>query len=268
MRIAVAVASASASPKAFVVLRGIEMSIDKAARMGYDGIELALKTPDEIYPNKVKEIMEERGLGCPAITTGQVFADLDLYFTHTSLEKRRQVIQMFRSFIDIARIFGAMVNMGRVRGFIAPGETFQSTKEKFLNTLRPIEEYARKSGVALILEPINRYESNFINNLDEAAELLREVNSPYVKMMPDLFHMNIEEPSIEKSLEKHRELIAYVHFADSNRYSPGMGHLNFRSVVKTLRKIDYTGWISVEILPVPDPDTAALRAVKYLKRIV
>jgi len=268
LKIAVAVASRKASPKAFVVFRGIKESIIKAAKIGYDGIELALKTPGEINLEEIRKILEENDLYCPAISTGQVFADLGLYFTHPSAEKRREVIRMFKSFIDIARFFNGMVNIGRVRGFIAQGETFQTVKEKFLNTLRPIEEYARESGVTLILEPINRYETNFINNLDEAAELLREINSPYVKLMPDLFHMNIEEASIEESIEKYGDLIAYIHFADSNRYAPGMGHLNFKSIIKALQKIDYSEWISIEILPVPDPDTAASRAIRYLRKFI
>jgi len=268
LKIAVAVASEKASPKAFVVFRGIKESIIKAAKMGYDGIELALKTPDEINPEEVKEILEDNNLRCPVVSTGQVFADLGLYFTHPSLEKRDEVIRIFKSFIDKARFFGSMVNIGRVRGFIPEGEAPKAVEELFLETLRPIEEHARKSEVTLLLEPINRYETNFINTLEEAGELLREVNSPYLKMMPDLFHMNIEEPSIEKSLKKHKETIAYVHFADSNRYAPGMGHLNFKSVVKTLGKIGYSGWVSIEILPVPDPDTAALRAIRYLRKII
>ena len=265
LKIAVATASEMASPKAFVVFRGIKESIVKAARMGYDGIELALKTPDEIDPREIKVTLRENGLQCPAITTGQVFSDLDLYFTNPSLEKRKRVIRMFEAFIDDARFLDAMVNIGRVRGFIQEGETCQETKELFLNTLVPIEEHAREHGVTLILEPVNRYESNFVNNLDEAAELITEAHSPCLKLMPDLFHMNIEEASLERSLMRHKDLIAYVHLADSNRHAPGMGHLDFRSVIETLKRMNYQGWSSVEILPFPDPDTAALTAINYLR---
>jgi sugar phosphate isomerase/epimerase len=264
-KIAVAVASEKASPKAFVVFRGIRRSIIKAAKMGYDGIELALKTPKEIIGEDIKNLLKEHNLCCPAISTGQVFADLNLYLSHPSEEKRREAILLFKSFIKIAHQFDAMLNIGRARGFIGPDQTFQEVKETFLESLKPIEEHARKFKVTLILEPINRYETNFINNLDEAARLITEINSPYIKIMPDVFHMNIEEVSIEQSLEKHKNLIGYIHFADSNRYAPGMGHLNFKSIVETLKRIGYSGWISIEILPFPDPSKAALNAIKYLK---
>jgi hypothetical protein len=71
------------------------------------------------------------------------------------------------------------------------------------------------------------------------------------------FHMNIEEVSMEDSLIQAKDYLTHVYFADSNRWAPGCGHLDFRKVIKTLKKIDYQGYISAEILPLPDPDTAA-----------
>jgi sugar phosphate isomerase/epimerase len=91
---------------------------------------------------------------------------------------------------------------------------------------------------------------------------------PGLKLMPDVFHMNIEDASIEGNLQKYIAHIAYVHFADSNRLAPGWGHLDFGSIVDALHDVGYTGWTSVEILPKPDPDSAARQAIQFLRRFI
>ena len=264
IRIAVAVATARACPDAFVVWRGIEESIEKAARFGYDGIELALKTPDQVDAGRTKELLSERGLECPCVSTGQVFAGLGLCFTAKDPEKRAEVVRVFKGMIDLASQLGAMVNVGRARGFVEEGETREEAEARFIETARELAFYAEPRGVRLCLEPVNRYEINFVNSVAEGADLLKKVGAPNFALMPDLFHMNIEDPSLGGELEKHAEHVAYIHFADSNRLAPGRGHTDFRAVFKSLRRMNYDGWISVEILPQPDPDAAARQAIEYL----
>jgi sugar phosphate isomerase/epimerase len=85
-----------------------------------------------------------------------------------------------------------------------------------------------------------------------------------VKLMPDLFHMNIEDASFRESFEAAREFITYVHVADSNRLAPGWGHLPFDEIFSILSDIGYQGYLTVEILPRPDPDSAARQAIRFL----
>ncbi len=265
LNIAVAVATADALPNAFVVWRGIEESISKAAEYGYDGIELALQTAGQIDAGKVRALLAAYHLRCPVISTGQVFAGLGLYFTTRDAAKRRQVIQVFTELIDLAAEFGAMVNIGRARGFIEEGESYCDAAARFIEVARILTEYAGTQGVTLILEPVNRYELNFINNIEQGVSLLKAVDAPDLPLMPDLFHMNIEDRSLAGEFEQYREHIAYLHFADSNRLAPGQGHTDFPAVFAAMRRMNYRGWISVEILPVPDADTAARWAIDYLK---
>ena len=82
--------------------------------------------------------------------------------------------------------------------------------------------------------------------------------------MLDLFHMNIEEPSIEDGLRRAEDKLWHVHIADSNRHYPGSGHLDFVSIFEVLRDLDYKGYLSGEMLPIPDPDTAARKTVEFL----
>jgi sugar phosphate isomerase/epimerase len=155
-----------------------------------------------------------------------------------------------------------------VRGFIAEGETAETAEGRFAEAVREIAAHARPKGVDLILEPVNRYEINFINSVDEGAELMERLAIPGLKLMPDVFHMNIEDASIEGNLQKYIAHIAYVHFADSNRLAPGWGHLDFGSIVQALTEVGYAGWTSVEILPKPDPDSAAQQAIQHLRKFI
>jgi sugar phosphate isomerase/epimerase len=264
--IAVAVATEDAMPDAFVVWRGIEESIEKAARFGYDGIELALKTADQVDPGRILGLLDRNGLECPVISTGQVFAGLGLFFTTRDPDKREEVIRVFREMIDLAEKFDAMVNIGRVRGYVEEGEPVEDAEERFIRVAREVAGYAQPKGVKLILEPVNRYEINFINSVEEGAALLEKVGAPNMGLMPDLFHMNIEDRWLPGVLQEHADRVAYLHVADSNRLAPGQGHTDFDAIFEALRGVGYDGWISVEILPEPDPDTAARRAIEFLRQ--
>lgn len=268
MKIAVAIATEDALPTAFVVFRGIEESIRKAAEMGYDGVELALMDRDQVDVARVERLIRAHGLGIPVVSTGQVFAGHRLWFTDPDPARRRRAVAIVKGLVDVAAEFAAMVNLGRVRGFVAEGETAAIAESRFAEAVREIAAYAQPKGVALILEPVNRYEINFINSVEEGAALLERLAIPGLKLMPDVFHMNIEDASIEGSLARHIAHIAYVHFADSNRLAPGWGHLDFGAIVESLRAVGFTGWTSVEILPKPDPDAAARQAIRHLRQFI
>lgn len=263
LKLSVAVAAKNALPSAFVVFRGFEESIIKAADLGYDGIELALKSADEIKPQQLSEILRESKLEISCISTGQVFADTGFMFTDIDIGKRTELKRIFMQMIDLAADFSQMVNIGRVRGRIGE-DGYEQAESRFISMARELCEYAAPKNVNLILEPVNRYEINFINSVEEGVSLMRKVNMPNMKLMPDVFHMNIEDQTIAGELEKNMGYIAYIHLADSNRLAPGQGHTDFISIFESLKRAGYTGWVSVEILPKPDPDTAARQAAEFL----
>jgi len=264
MKLAVAVAAENAPPSAFVVWRGFDESIPKAAELGYHGIELALKTADEVKPDRLARRLEQYGLQVSAITTGQVFACLGLHFTHTEQGVREKAFGVFRELIHLAKDFGGIVNVGRARGFVGAGQSRQRTEALFIDMARRLCDEAAPLGVSIVLEPVNRYEINFINSLDEAAGVLARVERDNIGLMPDVFHMNIEDARIGEALARHGRWVRYVHLADSNRLAPGRGHLNFDEVFAGLRRAGFDGWAAVEILPDPDADTAARQAAEKI----
>jgi sugar phosphate isomerase/epimerase len=104
--------------------------------------------------------------------------------------------------------------------------------------------------------------------VEEGVELMKKVDMPNMKLMPDVFHMNIEDRTVGAELARHIDYIAYVHLADSNRLAPGWGHTDFSDIISHLKRAGYDGWLSVEILPKPNPDAAARQAVQYLRPLM
>jgi sugar phosphate isomerase/epimerase len=120
----------------------------------------------------------------------------------------------------------------------------------------------------VVLEPLNRYESTWFNRLDEGVELLRTLETRGIRLLADLFHMNIEEANIAGALRDAAEYIGHVHLADSNRRAIGWGHLDGAAVGRTLREIGYRGYLTAEIFPRPDTDAAARQTVSGYRKYI
>ena len=120
------------------------------------------------------------------------------------------------------------------------------------NAFREIAVYAQSRGVTIALELINIIQCNFINSTQEGMKKVDEVGSPYFKIMIDLFHMNIEDHDIYKSIEESKGYFNYVHFADSNRLYPGSSKFDFKKIVKKLREGGYEGYVTIEVFQKPE----------------
>jgi sugar phosphate isomerase/epimerase len=169
------------------------------------------------------------------------------------------------------------LNVGRVRGTVGrPSGALDEddaaprrrAEEWFAAGLDEVLAHAASLGVTVVLEPVNRYETDFLNRLEEAAAWMHRLPHPNFGLMPDVFHMNIEEVSVTAALVAHKEFVRYLHLADSNRLAPGRGHLPFSELFATLRAIGYRGWATLEILPLPDPDAAAAMGIAFLKPLL
>ena len=266
MKIGLAVAAADALPSAFVVFRDdLCRCIDRCAALGYDGAELALRYAGEVDVPEMKRRLAATGLEVPCISSGQVFAADRLYFTHPDQTVRDAAVERITDMIRLAAEFGAKVNTGRVRGIVHEGETVETATARYLVCIGRCADVAEPLGVELIVEPVNRYEVNFINNCAEGLEIVKRAGRRCLKLMPDLFHMNIEDASFRQAFESARDYIGYVHAADSNRLAPGWGHLPFDEIFQILSDIRYDGYITAEILPKPTPDAAAEQAIRFLR---
>jgi sugar phosphate isomerase/epimerase len=127
---------------------------------------------------------------------------------------------------------------------------------------------ARQGGVTLVLEALNRYESDYLNSIEECARFIERFDREHVKLHIDTFHMNIEEDHISRNILAAGRRIGHVHVADSNRGYPGSGHYNFAETIAALRRVGYQGALAVECLGLPTPEEAARGAYRFLHRAI
>jgi sugar phosphate isomerase/epimerase len=122
--------------------------------------------------------------------------------------------------------------------------------------------------VAVLLEPLNRYEDHMVNRVSQAAEICRAVGLEAAKVMADSFHMNIEEDDLADALRDGGELIGHVHIADSSRLQPGTGHLNWQGVMGVLHGIRYDGWLAMECGLRGEPQDVLPHVVELLRPLM
>ena len=244
-----------------------EKSVKKVAGLGFDGAELAVRNPKDLKVENVIEIIKENNLEVPAIGTGQAYGEEGLSFSDPDEVVRKTAVERINDQIVFASHFNAQVIIGLIRGKIEDGVNRAEAEEWTIDCLRKCTEFAKKYNIRLTLEPVNRYESNFINTLNEGIEFIKRVGASNLGLLADTFHMNIEEVSIYDSIVQAKDYITHVHFADSNRWAPGCGHLDFAKIVQTLKKIGYQGYVSAEILPFPDPNSCALLTAETLNKL-
>lgn len=268
MKLALAVAPRNALLSAFVVFRDkLERNIEKAAALGYDGVELALLHREQVDLPSLRKVLERCNMEIPMISTGQIFADTGVSFTDEDPTVRDKAVEDFIGLMELASELGSMINIGRLRGCLKDGSE-KASVDRFRGCMDRVLQRSDELGVNIALEPVNRYEINFLNSCQECSEMIASIDHPHLTMMPDLFHMNIEDPSIEGALWKYASTISYIHFADSNRWAPGHGHMDFKSIIAALKGSSYDGYLTVEILPYPDPDQAALEALTTLRKYI
>ena len=118
----------------------------------------------------------------------------------------------------------------------------------------------------VLYEFLNRYETNLLNNVEQALGFLRTLRTQNIKLLCDLFHMNIEEPNIAASIKLAGNKVGHVHFADTNRHAMGWGHLDVAPIADALDAINYHGFVSAEALPLPDGEAAARQTIASFQK--
>ena len=127
-----------------------------------------------------------------------------------------------------------------------PNKEKKKLLKKSVNILSELTRFSKDFGVYLLLEPLNRYSTPFCCNTVDAMFVTSNLNNDYFSILLDTYHMNIEEMNFSDSIIKSKDFLKHIHFADSNRKMPGLGHINFNSILKTLKKIQYNNYIGLE----------------------
>lgn len=267
MKLSIVLSTQPAQFQAATFKGDLAANLARIASLGYDGVELAIRDPRLIDLTSLAELVQQNGLRVPAIGTGQAWGEEGLSFTDPEPEIRRKAIERIKSHIPAASRFGAVIIIGLIRGIVKPGVDPHQAMDWLVAALSECCEAARPYGIHLALEPINRYETTLINNTEQGLELIKQVGADNFGLLLDTFHMNIEEANIEASIQACGAHIDHFHVADSNRWYPGAGHLDFRSILNTLLGAGYQGWVSGEFLPKPDVETSARLGIALLRKI-
>lgn len=265
MKLSIVLSTHAASFKAVAFKGDFETNLKRIASYGYDGVEPAIRDPKLVDHEQLIHLVQQHNMEIPVIGTGQAWGEEGLSFSDPDPIVREKAIERIKSHIPLAQKADAAIIIGLVRG-IAPTEVSEQQAEAWMvEAFKICTQEALKAGVRLAVEPINRYETSLINSAIEGLELINKVGTDNLGLLLDTFHMNIEEPSIEESIRMCGDRIFHVHVADSNRWYPGAGHLDFKSILETLYATGYAGYVSGEFMPDPEANISAQRAIEYLR---
>jgi sugar phosphate isomerase/epimerase len=242
-------------------------NLAKIAGWGYDGVELAIRDPQAVDAEELVALVADHGLEVPAIGTGQAWGEERLSYADPDPAVRRAAIARTKSHIPVAHRLNAVIIIGLLRGVVQPGVHQEQAMGWTDAALRECCAAAAEAGVRIALEPINRYETTLVNTVAEGLALIERVGADNLGLLFDTFHANIEEPSIEDSLMATGDRLFHVHVADSNRWYPGAGHLDFARILDLLSRMGYVGFVSGEFIPHPEADAAARRALENLRAL-
>lgn len=221
---------------------------ENARSFGFQGIEVWGQALTARVP-EIADAMQTTGLVISAVNHGRQSGLLHPDRT----ERERALAELRQSVVDGVDLGAAGVIV--VPHFGPPTvpdltpykSVVQLEYELLHNHLRTLSDYVYAIGIDLYIQPINRYETHFLNTLADAVRVRRKIKDhPHVKICADLFHMAMEETSIPQSLREHINDLGYIHLADNNRRLPGQGMTDFAAIAAALYEAGYAGWVSLE----------------------
>ena len=267
MKLSVVLSTHAAAFQAVAFKGDFEANVAKIAGWGYDGVELAVRDPKLVNAGELERVISSHNMVVPAIGTGQAWGEEQLSFTSDDPAVRAAAIDRIISHVPLAQRLDAIIILGLIRGITPDGQTHDQSMNYLVDAIQTCAEAASDSGVRFALEPMNRYETDLIHTAAQGLDLIERVGRDNFGLLLDTFHMNIEEPSIQDSIRTCGDRIFHFHVADSNRWYPGAGHLDFASILDELGEMGYGGFVSGEFMPLPDADTAAENGIGYLRNL-
>ncbi len=244
-----------------------EEKLARASSLGYNGVELITTDPGSLETQPLRSQLAANGLQVSAIASGGMAFAAKLTLLNPDPSRAALARRRLDQMIDLASSLGTpVVTIGSFRGRAVKG--LERSRQELAEVLRRAGQRAAEYGVRLALEPLNRYEADLFHTAAETLAFVQELNNPAVGILLDTYHVNIEECSWT---EPYREVMAagklfYAHLGDNNRLPPGQGLIDFPAILRTLREVGYDGWLSAELLPLPDLDSAAQLTAQSMRK--
>lgn len=214
---------------------------------GFDSVEISLEDASHIDPHFIKEQLDKYGLQCNTVCAA-MSPDHDL---RGSLQQQENATTYLKSLMDVMVPLQAGMLIGPLyssvgRADAVPEDEYSQQWQIVIGHLKSIAEYAGERNLKLGIEPLNRFETDFLNTVDQALKMINEIDSPVVFLHYDTFHMNIEEKDQAKAILKAGKHLGHFHACGCDRGTPGGDHINWTGIAQALREIDYTGGVVIE----------------------
>lgn len=252
-------------------------------RWGFDTVEIPIEDPSHIDPAHVKRELDKHGLVCSTVCAC-MGPDRDLRGTpaqqQTSLRYMKQVIDQMAA-LDCAALVGPVYSSVGRADAVAPAD-YRRQWKTVVKHLKTIARYAQQRGRVICMEPLNRFETDFINTVDQALKMVADVGSPALKLHLDTFHMNIEQKDQAAAIRKAGTLLGHFHACGSDRGTPGNDHIAWKPIAKALKDVKYKGDVVIESFTTdvkviaraaaiwrriePTRDEIAVKGVKFLRK--
>lgn len=216
-------------------------------KWGFDTVEIPIEDPSHIDPGAVKKALDKNGLVCGSVCAcmgpGRDFRG--------SAADQKTAMTYGKRLIDQAVVLGCPSVIGPVYSVVGKADAVEPAQQKkewalVVRNLKVLAKYAEKKGIQICIEPLNRFETDFLNTVDQGLKLVKAVGSKAVKLHLDTFHMNIEEKNQAAAIKKAGKLLAHFHACGSDRGTPGNDHIDWKPIVKALKEVRYAGDVVIE----------------------
>jgi sugar phosphate isomerase/epimerase len=246
----------------------METAFHKISELGYDGAELMILDPDVVDRDRVEQLSRQYDIEIPVLCTGEVYGQGGLSFMDPDQSIRTEAILRMKKIIDFASPFGAQVNIGRLRGRFTMDIPKETSLAWMYAAFEVVTDYAAERGVTIILEPVPYIFCNNINSTQDGIAVVKRMGRENFRLMADIFSMNLEDISMERSFNDAKPYLTHIHVCDSNRLAPGRGNLDFGKILGMIKASGYTGYISAEINQHPDQEIVIEEAVNVLRPLL
>lgn len=264
----------------FRKIEPIGETLSKLASEGYDAVEM-FGEPEAVDVAKLRDTFSTYRLPVSGITGmwGQagkdgwkrklLSSDQDLVLA--SKEYVQDCVKMCNSLggeeMNICLFADELPGFDRTHSVLAQNEKGQFAR-RAVPIMAELCRFAADYGVKLVLEPLNRYSTPYCSTAKDAVSIVKQVNNDSLGVLLDTFHMNIEEDSFESAIRTTGRLLRHTHFADNNRKMPGFAHIDFKTIMRCLRKIGYDSYVSFEPnIADRNYEAATKSGLEFVKRI-
>ncbi|MFC1736763.1 TIM barrel protein [Candidatus Hydrogenedentota bacterium] len=242
--------------------------LDVVKNLGYIGVETCVKDPWTFDRAEFIDMIHSRGMVVPAVATGRGKRLDGLCLLDRYAEIAEKAVQRLKDQTDLlVELGGKKLILGSMKGMAAEGESQEEAGARLAPFLQRVADYAASKDCEIVLEAMNRFETNMANTAAEACVIAKMADRSNVRVLLDTFHMNIEDTSIAGSIIETGDMLGHMHVVDSNRCGCGAGHIDFAAVLAAIYEIGYDEFVTLEQFSDPDVPRAASMTVKHLTEL-